>query len=153
MTFGRRTFRTRLGFTLIEVMIVVVVIAIIAAIVIPQFGESTKDARTNTATFSLRELRSQLELYRQHHNGKLPGDSLSELLVKTNPAGTAGSAGEFSFGPYCLEIPINPFTASNVVRAATTNPPTAASGADDAGWLYHRASGGIWIDHPDLLSE
>jgi hypothetical protein len=39
------------------------------------------------------------------------------------------------------------------VTVAATNPPTAATGAPDAGRLYHAAGGGIWIDNAELLTE
>ena len=40
----------RSAFTLIEVLIVVVIMAILAATIIPQFTDSTKDAKASTAT-------------------------------------------------------------------------------------------------------
>ena len=153
MTRVRPCSSSRLGFTLVEVMIVVVCMAILTAVVIPQFTDGAKDARVNTAKFNLQQMRSQLELYRQHHNGLLPGNTLAEMLAKTNQAGTMGATAAYSLGPYCMEIPLNPLTRSNVVRVSSSNPPTAASGAVDAGWLYHRASGGFWIDDQDLLGE
>lgn len=52
-----------------------------------------------------------------------------------------------------IALPVNSITGSNLVRAAANNPPAAATGADDAGWLYHAASGGVWIDDADLLNE
>ena len=52
------------AFTLIEVLIVVVIMAILAATIIPQFTDSTKDAKASTATFNLHTLRAQIELYR-----------------------------------------------------------------------------------------
>ena len=41
------------GFTLVEVLIVVVILAILAAAIIPQFADSTTDAKTSTALFNL----------------------------------------------------------------------------------------------------
>lgn len=138
---------------MVEVMIVVVTLAIIAGLVLPQFGDSTKEAKSSSARFNLREMRSQIELYRQHHDGKLPSATLAELLSKTNAAGSIGSTTEFRFGPYLTEIPSNPLTDSSVVRPIMSNPPAAASEAADAGWLYHASSGGIWIDDVDLFLE
>ena len=47
------------AFTLIEVLIVVVIMAILAATIIPQFTDSTKDAKSSTVQFNLHTLRSQ----------------------------------------------------------------------------------------------
>jgi len=145
--------KKRSAFTLVEVLIVVVIMAILAATVIPQFSDSTKEAKANTSKFNIHTVRSQIEMYKTHHDGKVPGLTLAELTSKTNPQGQIGTTTLHVYGPYLPEVPVNPFTGSATVRAATTNPPTAASGATDAGWLYHVATGGIWIDHADLLTE
>lgn len=140
------------GFTLVEVLIVVVIMAILAATIIPQFSDSTKDAKTNTSKFNLHTIRSQIELYKSQHDGKVPADLL-DLTKKTNASGTVGTTAAFPYGPYLQELPANPFTGSQTVSAASSNPPTAASGSATAGWLYHATSGGVWIDNADLLAE
>lgn len=146
------TSRNRAGFTLVEVLIVVVIMAILAATIIPQFSDSTKDAKTNTSKFNLHTIRSQIELFKSQHDGKVP-TNLTDLTKKTNTAGTVGTTTAFPYGPYLQEIPDNPFTGSPKVTAAASNPPTAASGAADAGWLYHAATGGVWIDNVDLYTK
>ncbi|MCE9604752.1 MAG: type II secretion system GspH family protein [Planctomycetia bacterium] len=140
------------GFTLVEVLIVVVIMAILAATIIPQFSDSTKDAKNNTSKFNLHTIRSQIELYKSQHDGKVPA-ALSDLTVKTNTAGTIGTTTAFPYGPYLSTLPANPFTGSNTVAVAATNPPTAATGSTTAGWLYHAASGSVYIDNTDLLTQ
>jgi general secretion pathway protein G len=142
----------RAGFTLVEVLIVVVIMAILAATIIPQFSDSTKDAKVNTSKFNLHTIRSQIELFKSQHDGKAP-TALNDLTLKTNAAGATGTTAAHVYGPYLQELPTNPFTNSATVAAAAANPPTAASGTATAGWLYHAATGGVWIDNADLLSE
>src|SRR5262245_44990541 len=106
-----KTYARRSAFTLIEVLIVVVIMAILAATIIPQFTDSTKDAKASTATFNLHTLRAQIELYRTQHSGLLPSATLEELTQSTNESGADGAAGpSFPYGPYIREIPANPFT-------------------------------------------
>ncbi len=101
------------------------------------------------ADINVRVMRGQLQLYKMQHNGLLPSAALAELTKGTNADGSDGT----QFGPYVQIIPTNPFTNSSKVRAATANPPAAASGVSDAGWLYHAASGNIWLDHADYIAR
>ena len=149
--------KRRGAFTLIEVLIVVVIMAVLAATIIPQFTSSTKDAKESTAKFNLNTLRSQVELYKLHHNGTLPDGlvNLQQLTKPTNVSGVTGAAGtSFPFGPYIQKIPNNPFTGGNKVTpdngAAGSGIP-AATGAADAGWIYRKATGEFWLDHEDYI--
>jgi general secretion pathway protein G len=143
------------GFTLIEVLIVVVIMAVLAATVIPQFANSTSDAKLSSLKFNLHTLRAQIELYKVHHDQTAPvvdgtTGTFAQLLNATNAAGTTGAPGPgFPFGPYILnEIPRNPFTNSNAIRTVASWPP-AASGS--GGWVYYPLTGQIAADDPDHI--
>jgi prepilin-type N-terminal cleavage/methylation domain-containing protein len=56
------------GFTLVEILIVVVILGILAAIVIPQFTQASTEAKSNSLASDLQSLRSQIELYKVQHN-------------------------------------------------------------------------------------
>jgi general secretion pathway protein G len=145
---------TRSAFTLVEVLIVVVIMAILAATIIPQFTSSTNDAKASTSVFNLHTMRSQIELYKANHNGNLPSATLAELIASTDADGTVGTGAAFPFGPYMRTIPENPFTNSSVVKAITNDP--AAVGdvtSGNGGWLYNATTGGLWIDHADYFTE
>src|SRR6188768_4534591 len=60
------------GFTLVEILIVVIILGILAAIVIPQFTNASQDARKNSLTSQLQTIRSQVELYKLQHLDQLP---------------------------------------------------------------------------------
>lgn len=149
---------TRNAFTLIEVLIVVVIMAILAATIIPQFANSATDAKVSSLKFNLHSLRSQIELYRMQHNGVAPAidgttDTLEQLLAATNAAGTIGTGADYPYGPYILSaVPENPVTGTNAIRAfgGGTWPGTATADGT-GGWVYDAATGRIAPDHPDYI--
>ncbi len=142
--------KNRSAFTLVEVLIVVVIMAILAATIIPQFTDSTNDAKVSTSKFNLHTMRSQIELYKAHHNGDLPDNALAKLKIATDADGNAGGP----FGPYMREIPDNPFTNSNAVKVITNDPAVVGDvTSGGGGWLYNATTGGIFIDHDTYFTE
>lgn len=135
--------KRRSGFTLVEVLIVVVIMAILAAAIIPQFSDSSNDAKLGTAEFNWHTLKSQIEMYKAQHDGAVP-TTLENLTKKTNAAGTTDtSEGNLVFGPYVQELPANPWNNSNTVtESAGETAPTAYS--DSVGWYYDTTSGNVW---------
>jgi len=91
--------RAARGFTLIELLIVVIILAILAAIVVPQFSNSTLDAKESTLGANLSAMRSAMELYKIQHNGAYPGANASGAgtgcAAGTKGTGTAASAQAF----------------------------------------------------------
>lgn len=141
------------GFTLVEVLIVVVIMAVLAATIIPQFSDSTKDAKTSTAQFNLHTMRAQIELYKSQHDGKLPTATLIELTSKTDRTGTIGTSTLFPYGPYVRILPMNPFSNSNTVKAITSSPAAAGDVTGTGGWLYNATTGEIFIDNIDNYTK
>jgi len=62
----------RSAFTLVEILIVVVILAILAAAVIPQFTDSSNDAKNSTSLFNLQTFRGQIAVYKAQHGGLVP---------------------------------------------------------------------------------
>ncbi len=128
----------RQGFTLVEVLIVVVIMAVLAATIIPQFSDSARDAKISTAKFNLNTLRTQIQFYRAQHNGALPSATLVELTSKTDASGAIGTGRHtrlWTVLDRSSRTTRSPTAARSRLRPP--NPPAAASGATDAGWLYH----------------
>ncbi|MGB0767534.1 MAG: type II secretion system protein [Phycisphaeraceae bacterium] len=63
----------RTGFTLMEILIVVVILGILAAIVIPSFASATEDTRKNAFVQDLRQFESGILRY-EIDNGEYPPD-------------------------------------------------------------------------------
>jgi prepilin-type N-terminal cleavage/methylation domain-containing protein len=143
--------RIRSAFTLIEVLIVVVIMAVLAATIIPQFTDSTKEARESSMVFNLHTMRAQIQLYKAQHNGKLPSATLAEMTKGTDISGANGS----TYGPYMQSIPYNTINDNNVVTETTNDPAVVGdvTAAGAGGWLYNKTTGNIWIDHADYLAK
>ena len=123
------------GFTLVEILIVVVILGILAAIVIPQFTAASETAQTSSAVSTLQAVRSQLELYRVNHNGNYPDNLWAQMTESTDRTGaTTGD----DFGPYLPKEPVNPFTGGTAI------------GAD---WEYTSASGDIKMILPASIDD
>ena len=69
-----RTSGRNHGFTLIEIMIVVVVIGILAAIVVPQFTDAASQARATSMRYTTDpRCENQVEVYRVRNSQSVPG--------------------------------------------------------------------------------
>ncbi len=55
------------GFTLIEVMVVVVILSILAAVVVPRIMDNPDKARVVKAKQDIRVIKNQMDLYRLHN--------------------------------------------------------------------------------------
>ena len=140
--FSRRQRKT--GFTLVEILIVVVILGILAAVVIPQFTNASEDARSSSLLTQLQTLRSQLELYQVQHNGDYPTlaqlqanwtvmtDQTDSSGVTPPPAGTANP-----LGPYLQQPP------SNAFEDGSTTVIGLGGAAAGIGWEYDATTGAI----------
>src|SRR3954452_14514347 len=84
---GNTRVKTRGGFTLVEILIVVIILGILAAIVIPQFSNASTDARKASLLSQLQTFRSQIQLYKLQHNDILPdlvANQWTQIMNKTN---------------------------------------------------------------------
>jgi general secretion pathway protein G len=95
------------GFTLIEVMVVVVILAILATIVVPKIMDRPDDARIAKAKQDIRAIESALKLYRLDNMRYPTTDQGLEALVKQPSSGPA--AKNWRKGGYLDSLPIDPW--------------------------------------------
>ena len=154
-----RTTNRRSGFTLVEVLIVVVILGILAATVLPQFTSSSEDAKESAMIQNLQTVRGQIELYRLQHNSTIPAAGttleaafLDAMLLSSDADGTTGPIGTKPFGPYFVgQFPPNPFSGKKDVTVVNADPLPAADGA--TGWIYSSKTGRIKANSTGLAGD
>ncbi|MFI4898593.1 MAG: type II secretion system protein [Phycisphaerales bacterium JB059] len=132
------------GFTLVEILIVVVILGILAAIVVPQFVGAQREAAEGTTYSELQKLRRAIDVYQARHENALPdvteGDGTWGALVAGN-------------GEYLKSAPLNPYVGgANARRVLLRDSP------DDAyqtayGWVFNATTGEVWAGSFDGNDE
>jgi prepilin-type N-terminal cleavage/methylation domain-containing protein len=151
--------RNRPGFSLVELVIVVVIVGLLAAIAIPRFSRGAAGATDSALAGDLAVLRNALEMYAAEHNGTYPtvADFDDQLTTYSDAAGTtnATKTAVYKFGPYLHAVPALKAgdAAGNAGVAATTGAPAAESATDGVGWLYDASAGQIWANEADFFDR
>lgn len=98
--------RLSAGFTLIEIMVVVVILGILAAIVVPRVMDNPDKARVVTAKQQIRTIETALNMYRLD-NFKYPSTDQGLEALVTAPADA--SVRNFKQGGYMPKLPKDPW--------------------------------------------
>ena len=126
---------SRRGFTLVEILIVVIILGILAAIVIPQFSNASQLSRANSLRGQLQTLRSQIQLFKVQHRDVLPdlvANQWAQMQSTTNVTGAVDNSAAGIFGPYVNKVPVNELNSYSTV--------STAPGAN-VGWIYSTTTG------------
>lgn len=83
----RPNFKHSTGFTLIEIMVVVVILAILAATVVPKIMDRPQEARITKAKQDVRAMEAALDLYKLD-NFSYPTTEQGLESLATKPSGT-----------------------------------------------------------------
>ncbi len=95
------------GFTLVEIMVVVVILSILAAVVVPKIMDRPDQAREAKVRQDIRALSSALDLYRLDNFTYPSTDEGLESLI-TKPASLSAGA-KWKDGGYIKNLPKDPW--------------------------------------------
>ena len=110
----RALLRRRSGFTLIEIMVVVVILGLLAALVVPRIGPQVDEAKRTTARTQIQSIENALEMYHMH-NGFYPTTQQGlEALVKAPT--TSPVPKRYQTGGYLQKVPDDPWGNPYIYR-------------------------------------
>lgn len=137
------------GFTLVELLIVIIIVAVLAAVAIPKFQNSSQRAREAALRSQLKVTRDAIEQFRNDCDG-WPKE-LKDLASRRAPDEVLNNGGndkelkdgKFQ-GPYLLNVPSSPIQGGDLiyntsggarrVGTVTHTSGTALDGSDYADW-------------------
>jgi len=95
------------GFTLIEILVVMVILAILATVVVPRLMDAPDKARTTKAQQDISGIASALQLYRVD-NGSYPSTEQNVEALIAKPGGEP-AANNWKSGGYINKLPRDPW--------------------------------------------
>ena len=127
----------RKGFSLVELVVVVLILGILAAVAAPRLFDTASDARMNGTKTSLSVIRDAIELYKSQNGSYPPSATLATALKP------------YLKGPFPA-VQLGSNQNANVV-ASTQNPITTVE-AGTAGWAYNQTTGELVVNQASYLT-
>lgn len=124
------------GFTLIELVIIIVILGILAAVAIPKYQDLSGEAREASARGSLGSMRSAITIF-YANQAVQTGNATWPTLAELETPGTV----------MAQSLPPNPFQTSapdSVVDGTGQARGTVIGAA--GGWVYNPTTGEIWAN-------
>lgn len=124
------------GFTLIELVIIIVILGILAAVAIPQYQNMSAEAREAQCRALLGSLRSGITIF-YANQAVTTGTAIWPTLVELETVNTV----------MAQTIPANPYVdGANAPDSIVTGVAKGTTVGARGGWAYNPATGEIWAN-------
>jgi general secretion pathway protein G len=135
----------RSGFTLVELVVVVLILGILAAIAAPKIINNSDKASDSSAASTLAAIRDAIELYRAEKNGKLPTTAAGAIPTESDFKNALDPYLRGTGFPYAKVGGLN----SNEVNVQAAGPTVSGT----KGWSYNWLTGEIIINSSSALAS
>ena len=129
----------RSGFTLVELVVVVLILGILAAIAVPKIINNADEAQDSGVAQTLSSIRDAVELYKSQANaGGYPEGTSAVIQTKLGP---------YIRGTSFPKAKVGGLNSSDI----KVNPSLTVGGAQ--GWVYDPATGDIIINSSSVMND
>ena len=141
-----RRAKNKKGFTLVELLIVIVILGILAAIVIARFAGASRESKEANLKGNLRTIRAAVETYKANSKSNSYPADFDQLWV--------GSVDDVDSKTFLERIPIDPFHRKKDVQVITgaMSPTDSAATRSNlitggGGWAYDSKNGRLCVNY------
>ena len=149
------------GFTLVEILIVVVLLGILALVIVPMVSGSVMSAKESAVAHDLQMLRRYVLIYKSQHLEVAPGypngDTtqmpteqafIDQMILSSNAGGQTAPVGTpgFDRGPYSMRPPANALNKKDTFQILGDAVDFPADADDSHGWIYKPATSDVRCD-------
>jgi type II secretion system protein G len=131
------------GFTLVEILIVVVILGILAAVVVPSLAGAVEGSTVNATYTDLQKLRRAVGVYQTRHAGQLPPVAEGDAAGVFDGTGPWGPLVNNS-GEYFLNPPVNSYVGHPNGRIIVYGNGPDPEYHSDYGWIFDPDSGEVY---------